>query len=217
MTFPAAAANNTGMPYPAVLARLRRFARWHRRPLGILAAAVCLFATISALTPDPPEARAVLAATRDLPAGTRLTDTDLRQVEVPLANVPNGALSEPAEALGRTITGGLTSGSILTTASILNPLDPQAGSDERLVPFRVPDTATVGLLQVGDRITVVGATMDGGAIEIAPNVRVAALPATDSGALGGDSGALVVVAADAETAARLAAAASQMRLAIVLG
>ena len=99
---------------------------------------------------------------------------------------------------------------------MLNGRETSSG-DERLVPFRVPDAATVALLQVGDRITVVGSTMDGGVVDLATDVRVAALPVSQSSGLGGgESGGLVVVAANAETAARLAAASSQMRMAIVM-
>ena len=63
--------------------------------------------------------------------------------------------------LSRTLTAALTTGSVVTTASTLSGRD-VAGQDERLVPFRVPDATTAALLQVGDRISVVGATVDGG-------------------------------------------------------
>lgn len=205
------------MSLPTSFKQLLRAARWHRRSLGIVAAAICLFAALSALSPPQPETRSILVAAHDLAAGSKITAADLRSVEMPVELAPQGALDDASQAIGRTLTGGLTTGSPLTTASILNPRDPQAGPDERLVPIRLPDQASVALLQVGDRITVVGATVDGGAIELANGVRVAALPNPTGGTLGGESGALVVVAADAETAARLAAASSQMRLAIVLG
>lgn len=58
--------------------------------------------------------------------------------------------------------------------------------------------------------------MDGGAVDLATNVQIAALPTPGSTGMGPESGALVVVSADAETAARLAAASSQMRMAIVM-
>ena len=130
--------------------------------------------------------------------------------------MPDQALHDPAEAIGRILTGSLTRGSVVTSANMLNGRETSSG-DERLVPFRVPDAATVALLQVGDRITVVGSTMDGGVVDLATDVRVAALPVSQSSGLGGgESGGLVVVAANAETAARLAAASSQMRMAIVM-
>lgn len=201
-----------------VLPRLVRLARWHRRSLGIVAAVVCLFATLSVLTPEQPETVSVLVATRDLRGGTRLTEADVRQAQWPIAMLPAGTLAETTEVVGRTITGALTAGSPLTTASILNGREASAPG-ERLVPFRVPDALTAGLLQVGDVISVVGSGADGSVIELASQVRVAALPAaTSSGGLtGGESGALIVVAADEQTAARLAAASTQMRMAIVLG
>lgn len=199
------------------ISRLARAARWHRRALGITAAVVCLFAVLSAITPPKPETASVLVATRQLAAGTQLASADVRVVAMPVAFVPDLALGDPAEAVGRTLTSALTTGSVLTGASTLSGRDPAGGSDERLVPFRVPDAAIVALLQVGDRISVVGATVDGAAIDLAVDVRVAALPAPGgSGSFGGESGALIVVAADPATASRLAAASGHLRMTVVL-
>lgn len=204
--------------HPAeALTRLARAARWHRRTLGIAAAVVCLFASLSALTPPDPETANVLVATRALEAGMQLADADLRVVAMPLTMVPDQAIGDPSEAVGRTLTGTLTSGSVLTRASTLSGRDASDGANEQLVPFRVPDAATVALLHVGDRISVVGATVDGAAIDLATDVRIAALPTPASGgSFGGESGALIVVAADPATASRLAAASGQMRMAIIL-
>ncbi len=161
----------------------------------------------------------VLVATRDLPAGSQLTDTDVELAPFPNELLPDGALSDTTESVGRTLTGALNTGSVLTTASILNGRDLGAAAGERLVPFRVPDASTVQLLRVGDVISVVGSASDGSVIELASNVRVAALPAADSssGLGSSESGGLVVVAADEETAAALAVASTNMRMAIVLG
>ena len=199
-----------------LLTRLTRFAKWHRRGLGVLAATICLFASLSALAPARPESSPVVVAARALSAGSTLAEADLQVIQLPMELMPDQALHDPAEAIGRILTGSLTRGSVVTSANILNGRETSSG-DERLVPFRVPDAATVALLQVGDRITVVGSTMDGGVVDLATDVRVAALPVSQSSGLGGgESGGLVVVAANAETAARLAAASSQMRMAIVM-
>lgn len=201
------------------LNRLTRTIRWHRRALGAVAAVVCLFAVLSALAPPKPETAAALVANRALTAGSLIAEGDLRVIDMPADLIPEGALAQPSEVVGRTLTAALTEGSVLTTASTLSGREGVAGPDERLVPFRVPDATTAALLQVGDRISVVGATVDGTAVDLATGVRVAALPAAASsgGLAGGESGALVVVAADVQTAATLAAASTQMRMAIVLG
>ncbi|NLA29216.1 MAG: hypothetical protein GX875_06135 [Propionibacterium sp.] len=199
----------------ALLTRVGRFARWHRRGLGVLAAMICLFAILSALAPAEPESAPVVVATRALPAGSSLTSGDIQLIEMPIGLLPDQALADPDEAVGRVLTSELTQGTVLTTANILSGRD-TTGGDERLVPFRVPDAAAVELLHVGDRITVVGSTMDGGSVDLATDVRVAALPVSQNTGIGGESGALVVVAADPETATRLAAASSQMRMAIVM-
>ncbi|WIY82882.1 SAF domain-containing protein [Propionimicrobium sp. PCR01-08-3] len=195
--------------------RLARFLRWHRRGLGIAAAMVCLFAILSVLTPAKPESTPVLVASHALTAGSTLTAADITTIEMPIELMPAEALSDPDEVVGRVLTATLTQGSVLTGAAVLSSRD-MTEADERLVPFRVPDAATVALLHVGDRISVVGSSSDGGVIDIATDVRIAALPTTESGSLGGESGALVVVAADAETAAQLAAASNQMRMGIVM-
>ncbi len=204
-----------GMNPTELLTRLGRFIRWHRRGLGAIAAMICLFATLSALAPAQPESAPVLVATKALPAGSTLAAADVQLIQMPLGLLPDQALADPQAAIGRVLTGALTQGSVLTSANMLSGRD-ATSADERLVPFRVPDAATVALLQVGDRITVVGSTMDGGAVDLATNVQIAALPTPGSTGMGPESGALVVVSADAETAARLAAASSQMRMAIVM-
>ncbi len=197
--------------------RVSRTVRWHRRPIGITAAVVCLFASLSALAPPQPETTPVLVATRALTAGSLLSEADVRLTDFPVSGVPDSAVTDPARAVGRTLTASVTRGSVITDVSTLQGGDDGARADERLVPFRVPDAATVTLLKVGDRITVVGATVEGAAIDLATDVRVAALPTRgESSSFSGESGALIVVAADPETAARLAAASSQMRMAIVL-
>lgn len=176
---------------------------------------VCLFAILSVLTPAKPESTPVLVASHALTAGSTLTAADITTIEMPIELMPTEALSDPDEVVGRVLTATLTQGSVLTGAAVLSSRD-MTEADERLVPFRVPDAATVALLHVGDRISVVGSSSDGGVIDIATDVRIAALPTTESGSLGGESGALVVVAADAETAAQLAAASNQMRMGIVM-
>ena len=130
--------------------RLARAARWHRRSLGTVAAVICLFAVLTLLAPAKPETALALVASHPHAAGTLLTETDLRVSEIPLDYLPEGALGDSAEAVGRTLTGALTAGSVLTTASTLSGRDGSAGPNERLVPFRVPDATTGALLQVGE-------------------------------------------------------------------
>lgn len=197
--------------------RISRFISWHRRGLGVLAAVICLFACLNVLNPAQPESAPVLVAARSLPAGGTLSDADLNVIEMPVAFIPEAALSQHSQATGRILTGAVSAGSVLTANSVLTGRE-ATDPDERLVPFRVPDAATVALLQVGDRISVVGSSVDGGVIDLATDVRIAALPTPASGSSLGstESGALVVVAANQQTAARLAAASNQMRMAIVL-
>lgn len=205
------------VPSYSRLAHLARAARWHRRGLGIAAAAVCLFASLSALAPRQPDSTAVVVAARDLASGDRIAAGDVRLIDMPTQFVPKSALTSVDDAVGGTLTGAQATGSVLTAAGLMSTRPPGMPGGERLVPFRVPDAGIAALLHVGDRISVVGTTADGGAVDLAADVRVAALPTEPADAFAaGRSGALVVVAADADTAAKLAAAAGQMPMSIVL-
>jgi len=191
--------------------------RWHRRGLGIASAVVCLFATLSALAPQQPDSVTVVVAAHELASGDRISADDVREIDIPGQFVPASALTSLDEAVGATLTGAQTAGSVLTAASLMGARPGDASADERLVPFRITDAGVAALLHVGDRISVVGSTSDGGPVDLATDVRVAALPASaDDDFTTGESGALVVVATDPGTAATLAAAASQMRMSIVL-
>ncbi len=86
-------------------------------------------------------------------------------------------------------------------------------------PVRLADPATAALLRAGDRVDVLGVATDGGAGQpaqtLASGLEVLAVPQSDEGV---SEGALVVLGASPETAARLAAAAVTSRLSVtVLG
>ncbi|WP_244217580.1 hypothetical protein [Streptomyces carpinensis] len=87
------------------------------------------------------------------------------------------------------------------------------------VPVRLADAATVRLLRPGDRVDVIAAedpAVGGRARVVARGARVARLPEPVDGAVGGGSGALVVLSVPRSTAARLAGAGATARLAVTL-
>lgn len=195
-----------------------RNARWKRRKIAAVAAVICLFATLSALTPRRDDLVGVLAAQRDLPAGHRLSASDVHTINMPGQLVPAHAFTDTGAVVGQTLVGGLSAGSVLTSASVLSAGPSNAGDGEQLVPIRLADSGIVGLLKVGDRVTVVTQDVEGSQVVLASQVRIAALPQPEpSNSVAPQSGALVVLAADASTAAKLAGAGAQSRLGITLG
>lgn len=196
------------------LSELLRALRWHRRKIAAGFAVIAVFATLSALTPVPNDVVDVVTAAKALPAGTKLGASDVKVRQVPRPLVPDEAITQPEQAHGRTLAASLTSGSILTSATILGEASVAANPDEQLVPIRVADTGVVNLLRVGDHISVVAVSFDGKQSVLATRVRVAALPQQSNSSI--ESGALIVVAADQPTAAKLAGAGAQSKLGIVL-
>ncbi len=208
------------MNTPVWLQSLLRAVRWHRRGLGMLAAAVCLVAALAALNPGAGDVHTVVVTSGALQAGTTIDADDITTIQVPGELAVEGTLSGPAEAIGQVVVTPRPAGAILTTSDFLGK-DLVSGSDGlSLVPFRIADPGVVGVLRVGDEISVVAASSGGGSETIATAVRIAALPVSgSSSSLGGDSsgdGALVIVAAEPDTAEALAAASAQYTLSVVL-
>ncbi|MCL2490420.1 MAG: hypothetical protein FWF36_06835, partial [Propionibacteriaceae bacterium] len=112
---------------------------------------------------------------------------------------------------GRPLVIGVTMGTPITTAVLTadSLVDHDAG--EVLVPFRVRDADVAGLLQVGDKLTIVAASPEGISTTLAQHLRVARLPVSASGGLmsSSSSGALIVVAASRDVAQQVAAVSDQ--------
>ena len=203
------------------LGELLRAAQWHRRLLaaGLLAGSAAF--ALQALDPQPPPTRGVVAAARDLPAGSRLGADDLTTVRLPPATLPDGALRSEGETRGRTLVSAVRRGEPLTDARVVGqPLLTDLGAGMVATPVRIADAATVRLLRPGDVVDVLAA---GGGEVVAPArlvaaaVRVVTVPRTRDGAFdAGTGGGLVLLATSGPTAARLAGAAVTDRLSLVL-
>ena len=222
----------TGTAPPSRVTRwlrdLVRTGRWHRRLLasGLLAGAMA--AGLQALEPQPPPSIAVVTAARDLASGTRLAPADLATVRLSPSSVPDGALTVPAAAVSRTLVSAARRGEPLTDLRLVGagPRTASGEDDQVHVPVRIADAAAAALLRPGDVVDVLGASpaMDGTggtpARLLASAVHVVTVPATDSGSglrgLGGEDGALVLLATTSTTATRLAGAAVTDRLSLVL-
>jgi Flp pilus assembly protein CpaB len=200
-----------------VMRAINRF----RRPLAALCAAGAAFAALNVLAPSPPATTAVLAASRDLPAGHVLTSDDLRRLDLPPAVVPAGVLRPGASVLGRTVALPVRRGEALTDVRLVGASLVAAVAERGLVgaPVRIADAAVAALLSPGDRVDVLGSSDTAAQAQVvASDVLVVTVPAGDpqqhSGAL--DDGALVVLATTPATAQQLAHAATTARLSVVL-
>ena len=190
----------------------------HRGLLAAGLAAGSVASALTVLTPTPEPGVLVLRAARDLPAGTALAAGDVVQVELPSAAVPDGALTAAPDALGRLLAAPLRRGEPLTDVRLAGT-GLLGAADEGLlaVPVRLADAASAALLHAGDRVDVLaagsGAAAAPAAQVVAASAEVLAVPAAvhDSG-----EGALVVLAATPQVAARLAAAAVSSRLSVAL-
>jgi pilus assembly protein CpaB len=193
--------------------QLRHAASRHRVLLaaGLTAAAVA--SGLSAVAPAGPETVPVLVAARDLPAGAALTPDVVLATAVPRHLVPSGALSGGAAA-GQVLAGPVRRGESLTDVRLLGAALLPPGSSVA-VPVRVAEPATAALVAAGDRVDVLSAAAEGGAAArlVASGLSVLAVP-TPEATVG--EGALLVLAASRETAARLAAAAVTGRLSVAV-
>ena len=193
---------------------LARAVRRHRALLagGLTAAAVA--AALPTVAPDPPPTVVVVAAARDLAAGSRLTRTDLALVSLPRSVAPQGILTSESTALGRAVASRVRRGEPLTDVRLLGS---GLVEDPRTVatPVRLADPATAALLHAGDRVDVLATPSDARlgatARTVAEGLRVLAVPSADD-----TEGALVVLAAPPEVAARLAGAAVASRLSVTV-
>jgi Flp pilus assembly protein CpaB len=186
---------------------VRRVVLARRRPLAALLAAAAVLATVQQLRPPPPETVSVVAAARDLPAGSVLRASDLVAVDYPAGTAPAGLVRH---AVGRLLAAPMRAGEPLTDVRLVGAALAAAYPDAVAVPVRLPDAAMAALLRVGDRIDLVAADPQGGAARVvATGLTVVAVPAVEDESFGdgGLPGRLVVLAAPESAREELAQAA----------
>ena len=140
--------------------RFLRFTLRHRRMLAATAAGLAVYFALTALTAEP-QGRPVVVASRDLNSGARLSATDVRETSMPRAAAPDGAAAEPRDVVGRTTSGALRRGEVLTDRRTVRagPLD-GFGHGRVLTVVRVTDPSVLALLRPGDRVDVVAVSGD---------------------------------------------------------
>lgn len=179
-----------------------------RRLLAALLLGLATAAGLRALSPPEPPQVEVLVASRDLAAGTVLTDGDVRSVGFPRARAPTGLVQQ---AVGRALAAPLRAGEPVTDVRLVGPslLAEQPGL--AAVPVRLPDAGAVALLTVGDRIDLLAAHPRSGQAEVlVGDALVLALPPEPVGAAqAATSGRLVVLGVPGGSVTAVANAAVQ--------
>jgi pilus assembly protein CpaB len=195
--------------------RILRFILRHRRLLAATATGLAVYFALSAMT-DEPEGHAVVLASRDLDSGTRLRASDVRATSLPRAVVPAGAAEDTRDVVGRTTSGALRRGEVLTDRRTIRagPLD-GFGPDRVLSVVRITDPSVLALLRAGDRVDVVAVSGDDSpkASRVARGAIVVTVPRQHSTF---SEGAPVGLAVTHRVALDLAERALDSRLAVVV-
>lgn len=187
----------------------------HRRLLAAILAAVTVLASIAAVKGTRPSIE-VLVATRELNAGSVLTeaDTERRVVATPLAL---GASTNAADLTGRTLLINVEPGQPLYQSFALD----QASIPKGLaaVPLRTSDPAVANLVRPGERVDVIGQRTSADAPTLLARdlaVLTVAVPKASGLLKSSGEAPLVVVLADSYTAGVLAAASLAAPVALTL-
>jgi Flp pilus assembly protein CpaB len=182
--------------------------------------------TVQQLTPAPVSTVAAFAAARDLPSGEVLGPEDLTLLSVPRGLVPAGSYGGSDSVHGKQLAVALRQGQLLSDSQLLGP-GLLAGSPPgtAAVPLRMADPASIQLLSPGQLVNVVMTTGDSYDQTAASQVLAAAVPVLWTSGHGSEAGqwlaageteGLMVVAADADQARRLAGASTHGKLFFVL-
>ncbi|MFF2244711.1 RcpC/CpaB family pilus assembly protein [Arthrobacter sp. NPDC058130] len=212
-----------GRPSPR---RLRGWLDRNRRLLAALLFCVPAGLTVQQLTPAPADTVMAFAAAADLPAGKTLEPGDVSRVRVPPGLVPAGSPGSETSFEGKQLAAPLRHGQLLTDAQVLGP-GLLAGSPpgSAAVPLRMADPAAIQLVSPGQLVNVVLTGGNGFEQPAESQTLAEAVPVLWTSAQGGSAGpwpataeteGLVVVAASADQARRLAGASTQGKLFFVL-
>jgi Flp pilus assembly protein CpaB len=200
---------------------IRRTVLLRRRLLAAVLTGVAVLAGLQATSPAPPPSDRVVTAAHDLDAGAVLTADDLTLVAFADGTAPSGVTSL-AEAVGRTLAAPLRRGEPVTDVRLVGAGLLRGYGDLVAVPVRIPDADAVGLLQVGDRINLLGTDPRGGGTEtVAVDVPILALPrpaesTSASVTTAGLSGRLIVIGAPSELSESVADAAVRGFLSVTI-
>lgn len=110
-------------------------------------------------TEPPPLMEQVVVVTRDIALGSVLSESDMREIEVPLGLAPRGALTQVGEAVGRMTKQDLFGDEIVMSQHLADPTNIHRDlafileDDEVLMAFPVVDLmGQLEMLARGDRV-----------------------------------------------------------------
>lgn len=226
---------------PAPISKFRRLTRTHRQLVAAALVGIASMVVVSIAKPAPPATTQILVASRSLPAGHTLADSDLATTQWPMSVGPPPSVADPEQLRGRVTAGPLALGEPLSMTRVVGPgLLELAGSSTATgigsaalvaAPVRLADAGQATLIRPGDTVDVVAArAIDSGgqsAERIATDVRVITIAAEardganllssgDSSSETHEPGSLIVLAVSPATATELAAAATRSQIGIVL-
>lgn len=191
------------------------------------AAAVLLVLLAGALAARAPTSHAaertrILVASHDLAAGDVLAAEDTAPRDVPVDQVPDGALRDPTAVQGRALSGASRKGEPITDVRVVEPdvtaqgAAPAVDDEHAVVPVRVADPAVADFLHHGQRVDLVAtsASSDSEAADVVAE-RVPVVADHPSGEREG-RGRLILVGVPSGQAATVAAASTAEPLAVTL-
>lgn len=150
-----------------VFSRLQALAHpgHHRSTLArrVLAATLIVAASFSLLFDAHRGDPTVTTFTRPVTAGAVLTEADVALIRLPEHAVPEGALTDPALAVGQILAAGAAAGEVVTAARLVGPDllaqlvegEPD-GEPFTMVPLPLAEPDIMPLLHHGARVDIVG-------------------------------------------------------------
>jgi Flp pilus assembly protein CpaB len=185
----------------------------------VLAVAAAVTALALALSPAEQAAVVpVVVAAVDVPAGGRLTPTDLAVREWPADLVPDGVVREVPALDGRSLVAAARAGEPITDARLTGAA-PTTDPGTAVVPVRLADPAVAAVLAPGSRVDVVaaGERPDQPAVLTSDaTVRAVLDPTVAARAGPGSGGLLVLISMPRSAAGRVAAVSLTGALAVTL-
>jgi Flp pilus assembly protein CpaB len=144
----------------------------------------------------------VIVASKDIAAGTYLTNLDLKEIRIPISAVSPNALTKE-QLIGRMLASNIAENEQLTNSRVL--ATNQVISDQRIVGVRIIDSEVASILKPGALIDVVRISNSNGLYGsvIARDVSVVAI-ASKKSSFGASAGSVVMVSTNNDTAVTLA-------------
>lgn len=188
--------------------RLPRVPYRYRRLVAAVCLALAAMLAVNAFLPDG-RTTPVVVATADLAPGASLTSADVRVAQYPAGLVPNAAVADPAQILGRSVSAPIAEGTPVTTVGLLGSetLDAQPG--QVLMPLRMADAEAASILKPGNTIAVFATptdSIDGEPQRLLDSATVTQVGTPSDSPMDGSTGVLITVMVSNEEAGALASA-----------